>query len=132
MNKSVSKIPCNLKTFFKYWLLFTAPLHKLPLRDLEILSYILSKRYELSKIISDDSKIDKFLFSTEIREEIIEENGITKNSFQVSLSRLRKYNVLEENGSINKRFIPNLARDANRFDLMILFEIHGNDAKSGE
>lgn len=129
MNKSVSKIPCSIDVFFKYWLMFTAPLHKLAAKDLEILSYILKKRYELSKIIVDDSKIDKFLLSTEIRDEIIEENNITKNSFQVTLSRLRKFGVLEANDTINKRFIPNLSHDADRFDLMILFEIKDNVKK---
>lgn len=109
--------------------MFTAPLHKLAAKDLEILSYILKKRYELSKIIVDDSKIDKFLLSTEIRDEIIEENNITKNSFQVTLSRLRKFGVLETNDIINKRFIPNLSHDADRFDLMILFEIKDNVKK---
>lgn len=123
MNNSVTKIPCNLSVFFKYWLLFTAPLHKLPYKDMEVLSYVLKKRYELSKIIIDDSKVDTFLFSREIRDEIVEENGITKNTLQVALSHLRKAGVILDNDQINKKFIPNLDNNANRFDLMILFDI---------
>lgn len=129
MNKSVTKIPCNLNVFFKYWLLFTSPLHRLPTKDMEIFSYVLKKRYELSKIIIDDSKIDTFLFSREIREEIIEENNITKNTLQVTLSHLRKAGVIQPNEQINKKFIPNLAQNAERFDLMILFDLHDNAKK---
>ena len=126
MNKSISKIPCTLDNFFKYWLMFTAPMHKLPPKDLERLSYILKKRYELGRFIVDDSQIDKFLFSTEIREEIIEESGTTKNIFQVTLSRLRKRGVITDKGDLNKRFIPDLAKGTDRFDLMILFDIKDN------
>lgn len=129
MNKSVSKIPCTINNFFKYWLLFTAPIHRLPAKDLEILSYILKKRYELSKIVVDDAKVDTFLFSTEIRDEIIEEHGITKNSLQVTLSHLRKAGILESGDKINKRLIPNLSKDSNRFDLMLLFDIQEDVTK---
>src|SRR5690554_6319586 len=112
MNKSVTKIPCNLTSFFMYWLMFTSPMHKMSTKDMEILSYILKKRYELSKIVVDDSKIDTFLFSREIRDEIVEEHGITKNSLQVALSHFRKIGVLLENDQLNKRFIPNLSPGA--------------------
>lgn len=130
MNKSVTKIPCNLTSFFMYWLMFTSPMHKMSTKDMEILSYILKKRYELSKIVVDDSKIDTFLFSREIRDEIVEEHGITKNSLQVALSHFRKIGVLLENDQLNKRFIPNLSPGANRFDLMILFDIQDVEKKS--
>lgn len=129
MNKSVTKIPCSLNAFFKYWLLFTYPLHRLPEKDMEVLSYVLKKRYELSKIIVDDSKVDTFLFSREIREEIVEENGITKNVLQVALSHLRKAGVIMERDQINKKFIPNISPNTNRFDLMILFDIQDNAKK---
>ena len=126
MDKSVTKIPCDLKTFFRYWLLFLQPLHNLPPKEIEVLSYILKKRYELSKFIVDDSKIDTFLFSKDIREEIISENNITKNTLQVSLTNLRKAAILLEGDKIHKRFIPPLTKDSTRFDLMLLFEITDN------
>jgi hypothetical protein len=129
MDKSVSKIPCTIDTFFHYWLDFLAPIHKLPKKDSEILAYILKKRYELSKIVTDDSQIDKFLFSTDVRDEIIEENGITKNSLQVALTHLRKTGILEIGDKVHKKFIPNLSKDSTRFDLMLLFEIQEDVTK---
>lgn len=129
MNKSVTKIPCTREQFFKYWLLFIQPLHKLPTREIEILACILNKRYELSQYITDDSQIDKFLLSTEIRDEIIQENGFSKNTLQVTLSNLRKAGILLEDGSLNKRLVPDLSKGSNRFDLMILFDIQGNNAE---
>lgn len=130
MNKSVTKIPCSLKDFFKYWMMFTAPMHKLPPKDMEILSFILLKRYELSKIIVNDDKIDTFLFSRDIRDEIIAENNITKNTFQVALTNLRKAGVLLPGDKIYKKFIPPLSEDSYRFDLIMIFDIKRDDVTS--
>ncbi len=66
MSSTVTKIPCSLSKFFIYWLQFTAPIHKLHNKDIKILAAILKKRYELSKVITDDSVIDSYLFSREM------------------------------------------------------------------
>jgi hypothetical protein len=76
MNQSITRIPCSITKFFKYWLLFTAPLHKLQNKEIDVLSIILKKRYELSKIITDQSTIDSFLFSRDIRDQILKEAKI--------------------------------------------------------
>lgn len=123
MNSSVTKIPCTLHRFFKYWLQFTAPLHKLQNKDINVLAYILSKRYELSKVITDDDVIDSYLFSKEVREQILEESGESKANFSVTLSKLRKQNVILQDNKLNKKFIPNLSKDSSKFDLMIIFDI---------
>ena len=123
MNSSITQIPCTLDKFFKYWLQFTAPLHKLQNKDIEVLSFILKKRYELSKVITDDNVIDSYLLSREIRDQMLEESGETRSNFQVTLSKLRKQGVISPDGKINKRFIPNLDNDSLRFELMIIFDI---------
>lgn len=128
MNSTVSKIPCSLSKFFKFWLQFTAPMHKLQNKDIEILAAILKKRYELCKIITDDNVIDSYLFSKEIREQIIEETGESKSNFQVALSKMRKKGIIINSNQLNKKFIPPLSKDSKRFDLMFLFEIK-NDSE---
>jgi hypothetical protein len=91
-----------------------------------ILAAILAKRHELSKVIADDSMIDKFLFSREVREQIMIENNIKRYSFQQTLSELRKVNILIED-KLNKKIIPSLDKKGNRFDLMIIFNIEEDD-----
>ena len=107
--------------------MFTAPLHKLRKKEIEILSIILRKRYELTKMINDDNMVDTFLLSKEIKEQIIEEAGESKSNFNVMLSNLRKQNVLIDGDKINKRFIPGLDMEGDKFNLMIIFDI--NDSK---
>lgn len=124
MNSFVSKIPpCSLTRFFQYWLQFTAPFHKLQNKELEILAVILKKRFELAQMITDDDMVDSFLFSTEVRDQIIAEANESKANFQVVLSKLRKKNIILEGGKINKKFIPNLDKNSSRFDLMVIFDI---------
>lgn len=127
MNSSVTKIPCKLSRFFKYWLHFTEPLHKLTTKDMHILSLILLKRHELSKVITDESMIDSYLFSKDIRDQIIEASGESKVNFSVTLSRLRKSNVILKGNKINKKYIPNLDKNGTRFDLMIIFDINDTE-----
>lgn len=129
-DSSVTKIPCTIDKFFNYWLSFLAPLHKLSKRDIDIFAVILKKRYELSRVIVDDTTIDSYLFTREIKNQIIEELNIPSANFNVTLSKLRSYNIIiKENkvDKINKKFIPNLSPSSNRFDLLFLFNIENND-----
>ena len=123
MNSSVTKIPCTLNRFFKYWLQFTAPLHKLTEKDMHVLSHLLMKRYELSKVITDDDVIDSYLFSKDVRSQVVEECRETPINFAGTLSRLRKQNVILPDNKLNKKFIPNLSKGSNKFDIMIIFDI---------
>ncbi len=123
MDNSVTKIPCTLLNFFKYWLQFTSPLHRLQKKEIEVFAYILKKRYELSYMIADDNLIDSYLFSTDIRKQMCDESGEKVANFQVILSKLRKQGVITSENKINKKFIPLLSKDSVKFDLMIIFDI---------
>ena len=128
-NSSVTKIPCTLLRFFKYWLQFTEPLHKLQTKEIEVFAYILRKRYELSKIIKEEALLDEYLLSSKVRKEINEEIGITIAYSQVIMSNLRKKGAITEDNRINKKFIPDLQEDSQTFNLMFTFDI-GNDSSN--
>jgi hypothetical protein len=129
VNCSITKIPCSLTKFFKYWLQFTVPLHKLLPKDIEILACILKKRYELSLIITEEHTIDMFLFTKEVKEQILKELGMEQgNGYNQTLSKFRKLGIIMEGNKLNKRFIPNISRDGSKFNLMIVFDIN-NDLK---
>lgn len=123
MASSVTRIPCSYKQFFKYWLLFTAPLHHLQNKHIEVLACILMKRFELSQMITDDNIIDAYLFSTDIREQILLENNLERNVFQVSLTALRKAGYLSKDNKVNKKLIPSITKDDKQFDFAVIFDI---------
>ena len=122
-NQSVAPISCSIKDFFNYWLVFTKPFHKLGNKEIKILSYLLYKRYELSKIINDDSLLDKYLFNNEIREEVRLASNCSKPHFQLLLTKLRKAGVLLDNNILNKRFIPDITDDTRVFNILYQFKI---------
>ena len=122
-NQSVTPIPCSIEEFFHYWLVFTKPFHKLGNREIEVLSIFLFKRFELSKIIKEDSLVDKYLFSSDVREELRAKTAYNKNHFHLILTNLRRSGILSSENNINKRFIPDISEDATSFNLLYQFTI---------
>jgi hypothetical protein len=118
---SVIRIQSSLKdSFFKYWFEFLRPFHNLTNRELEVIACFAKHRYELSKVISDESVLDKVLMSEDTKRQIREECSVTQAHFPVIMSELRKKGVIEDN-KINPKFIPNI-RDTKSFGLLILFD----------
>lgn len=123
-NINVKTINTTIENLFTLWLNFLKPYHKLRDKEIEILSFIIYKRYQLSKKISDDKIIDKILISKELKEEIKEKFNY-KDIQIVSnmLTTLRNKGVIKDN-KIIKGLIPNITDDKN-FKLIFNFVIDG-------
>ena len=120
---NVVRIPTSLKgKFFRYWMEFLEPFHKLTDREIDIITAFLKHRYELSKVIKDDEILDKVTMSEDTKRQIREECNITLPHFQVIMGKLRKNKVIID-GKINPRFIPNITEEEGNFQLMLLFEL---------
>lgn len=119
---SVVTIPTSLNDFFKHWIEFLSPFHKLTGKEMEVLVALIRRRYELSKAITDDNLLDKILMSSETKKSIKEECKISSQYLQVLISKLRKHNILVDD-KINRRFIPNIPDKPEDFRLMLLFQI---------
>lgn len=119
---SVIKIPTDLDNFFKYWLEFLKPFHKLTSREMDVAIALLKKRHELSKVITDENILNKVLLSDDTRRAIREELDLTIAYFQVIMGKLKKHKVLID-GRLNHKFIPNITEDNGNFQLLLLFDI---------
>lgn len=109
-------------SFFKIWLDFLRPLHRLPKRESTVLAALLQKRFELSRTIMDENLLDKVLFTDEVKKGIIESLGISSGNFQATLTNLRKAKVLENN-IISKRYIPSIEYGEDSYRLLLNFKI---------
>ena len=127
MNSTITGIKCTLSDFFGYWLAFTRPMHDLTNKEITIMAVILGKRHELSMIISDPNRVDTFLFSKEIRNEIMQELAMSGTEFSGALTLLRKKNALSKENIVNKKFIPDLGFNSQTYNFIINFSISGND-----
>ena len=121
---SVINVPCTLSgNFFNCWLTFLNPIHKLTPGVVNIAANLLKHRYILSKSITDDSILDKYLLTNEeIRDQIITDCGISLSNYHVSTGKLKKAGFLID-GRINPKFIPKIPQGSDSFNLMIMFNL---------
>lgn len=108
--------------FFRMWLEFLRPFHKLTERESDVMASFLRQRYELSKVVSDQDILDKLIMSEDTKKKVREECGISQVHFQVIMTKLKK-NKMIDNGKINPRFIPRVDKDAKSFQLLLSFEL---------
>lgn len=120
---NVISIPTTIEgKFFRYWLEFLRPFHKLSDRELDVVSAFLKERYELSKVVSDQELLDKLIMSEDIKRKVRDVCNMSQTHFQVIMTKLKKNKVVD-NGRINPKFIPRLDKDADNFQLLLSFDL---------
>ena len=124
MNKvnNALRIPTSLDgNFFKLWIEFLRPLHKLTNREIDVIASFIKHRYVLSKAISDNAILDRITLSKDTQKEVIQDCGITLQYLQTTMSKFRKNGVIV-NGRINPKFIPNI-NDKGMIKLLLCFDL---------
>lgn len=126
-NTTVVGVPTTLDLqFFKYWVEFLRPLHKINPRDVEVMAMLLYKRHQLSKVVADEKVLDTTLMSSKIRKEIREELNLPPNYFQVILQHLRNKKAIIGD-RINPKFIPKLDDTHGDYKLIVQFMFNENN-----
>lgn len=122
----IARIPTSLTStsnnFFRLWLEFMRPLHNLSAKESDVLSFYLSKRFELSRSITDEELLNSVLFSMEVRKELKETLNMSTSHVHVVLSKLKKVGILTKKG-INRKYIPKVKLDRDNYMLIFLFEL---------
>lgn len=108
--------------FFSMWLNFLKPFHNLSKREIEIASFYLKKRYELSLKINDIELVDQIVFSKDTKREIKVSNNLSNTNFQIIMNNLRKKGFIVDQ-KINPKFIPRIKEDSKSFSFLLLFEV---------
>lgn len=123
---NVINVPSSTEDkFFRYWLEFLKPYHRLTDRESDVMASFLKQRFELSKVVSDQEILNKLTMSEDTKKKVREECGITQAHFQVIMTKLKKNNIIY-NGRINPKFIPRVEKDTNTFQLLLLFDTQWN------
>lgn len=124
---NIIRVQIDSKDFFRFWLMFLKPFHKLTNRELDVAARFLKERFELSKAVSDYNLLNRIVFNEETKRKIQEECGLSKAHFKVVFSNLKKNKVIV-NGEINKKLIPNIIKEGDMFQLLYVFDF--NDSKN--
>ena len=78
--------------FFRIWLEFLRPFHKLTERETDVMAAFLKERFELSKVVSDQEVLNRLTMSEDTKKKIRETCNISQTHFQVIMTKLKKYN----------------------------------------
>lgn len=109
-------------SFFRIWLEFLRPFHKLTERETDVMAAFLKERFELSKVVSDQEVLNRLTMSEDTKRKVRDECSISQAHFQVIMTKLKKSKMID-NGKINPRFIPRVEKDAKGFQLLLAFEL---------
>lgn len=108
--------------FFRIWLEFLRPFHKLTERETDVMAAFLKQRFELSRVVSDQEVLNKLTMSEDTKKKVRDDCNISQAHFQVIMTKLKKSKMID-NGKINPRFIPRVEQDARGFQLLLAFEL---------
>lgn len=127
---NIVRIPTSYETkFFIYWLKFLLPFHELAPREMEVAAAFLKQRYNLSKVIKDETLLDKIAMNEDSKQKIKEECNISTPHFQVVMGKLRKAKIIID-GKINPKFIPkNIQEGDKSFQLLLYFDLDAGNTK---
>lgn len=108
------------KDFFRMWLDFLTPVHKMTYREKDAVAAILKRRYILGKVIHDDALLDKAVFSAGQKKEIAKDAGITEGYLKVLLCKLRAKGVIKGE-SINRLLLPKGVTEGSKSCSMLVY-----------
>lgn len=111
---------CVGGSFFKDWILFLTPYHRLSVRQRKVAARLLEQYFKLKESVQDIDVLYEVLWSKKSRQDIRTSLGMGQENFQMSLSKLKKSGFLV-NGRIEPRYIPHIT-DQPRFFLQVVFD----------
>lgn len=113
-------LKCTEDSFYRLWIEFLAPFHKLTARERDVAARIIYQYFRLKEEIADPEVLRDVMWSQKSRRDMRESLGMSPAHFQMVLARLRAAEILVD-GDINPRFIPHKSDDP-RFVLQVIYD----------
>lgn len=88
---------------------------------MDVAACLIKRRYQLSKVIKDNSLLDKNVINDDGKAQICQECQLTAQHLQVILGKLKECKVIINN-RLNPKLIPNIDEDLNCVCLAIMFD----------
>ena len=117
---NVIYLKCTDVSFYRMWIEFLAPFHKLTARERDVAARIIAQYFKLKDSIPDPDMLKEVLWSHTSRKDMRESLKMSQAHFQMILAKLREAHVLVD-GDINPKYIPHI-NEVPRFMLSIIFD----------
>jgi len=106
--------------FFRAWMDFLTPFHKLTAREKDVAARIIAQYFKLKEGVDDPVLMKEVLWSQSSRKDMRESLHMTPAHFQMVLAKLRTAGFITD-GDINPRYIPNMT-DQPRFMMCVIYD----------
>ena len=117
---NVIYLKCTDDSFYRMWIEFLSPFHKLTSREKDVAARIIAQYFKLKGSIPDPVVLKEVMWSNTSKKDMRESLNMSPAHFQMILAKLRTSGVLV-NGDINPKYIPHINPDP-RFMLSIVFD----------
>lgn len=118
---NVIYLKCSEDSFYREWIEFLAPFHKLTSRERDVAARIIAQYFRLKEGISDPVLMKDVLWSQSSRKDMRESLKMSQAHFQMVLAKLKEAGVLID-GDLNPRYIPHKVEGDSRFMLSVLYD----------
>lgn len=118
---NVFLVTCTEDSFYRAWIEFLTPYHKLTSREREVAARLLMQYFKFRGSVSDPEVLHELMWSKRSRKDIMESLGMSPAHFQMVLGKLKSSGFLKD-GDINPRFIPHTVEGDSRFMLQVMFD----------
>lgn len=109
--------------FFRMWLELLTPWHHMSPRMKDVAARILIQYFRLKDGgVSDKEVLYELLWSKRSRQDMMDSLRMTKDNFQMELTKLRRKDFLLDGDEINLRYMPHRVKDEPRFLLQIMYD----------
>lgn len=114
------RVKCSEDSFYRAWVEFLAPFHKLTKREREVMARIIMQYFKLKDNVQDEELLKDVMWSHTSRKDMRESLKMTQAHFQMVLAKLREAGVLVD-GAINPKYMPHKT-EGTKFVLNVVFD----------
>lgn len=114
---------CTADSFFRDWVEFLAPFHKLTSRERDVAARVIAQYVKLRQSMPepfDPAVLEEVLWSQTSRKDMRDSLGISKEYFGMILSKLRDIGMIV-NGGVDSRYLPSMTGEPRNM-LCIIFD----------
>lgn len=118
---NVLLVPCTDTSFYRAWIEFLTPYHKLTAREKDVAARILLQWFRFKDNIKDESILNELLWSSTSKSDMMKSLQMSAAHFQIIMTKLKGAGFLKD-GGINPRFLPHKRPEDSRFMLQVVFD----------
>lgn len=118
---NVFLVSCTDTSFYRSWIEFLTPYHKLTAREKDVAARLLMQYFKFRESVPDDDVLRDLLWSRKSRTDMMASLGMSQAHFQMVLAKLKSAGFLKD-GDINPRFLPHKVEGDSRFMLQVVFD----------